>query len=1009
MNVFKNTMISAQAAHSRLRAFVPSRVSTSARIRTFVATCLMLGFSITAHAQFPGSGTENNPYIIKTAAELAQLATLVNAGTSPHADAGVYYRVDQHIDLSGYPNWTPIGQYGANTFKGNIDGNGRVISNLKITGTSSYRGLFGVVGGGNIKNIALTDVSISGGTYTGGIAGSIGNGGSLINCYVSGVINGSTYTGGIAGSVLGTAITNCYTAATVSGSGFCVGGIAGSIGNLSSSLLGSVTNCYATGAISGTSGTGGIVGEIQSSGSNCKIECCVALNPSISRTGSGSATSFGRILGNNGGIDNLGNAAWEEMTVLGEIVSDWWGSNHGDDLPTDEAINKEFYEDMLFPFGNTVTAPWKWDNAASYQLPLLYWQTAPYPNMPAHLILPENYHPDDKEGLRAFLRQPSAVEGKINAQQLGLNVSDTTNWQTDEAWVAKVINLTWNDETPKRLIFVKPFSRSLAGNLDATKWTALEELNCQNNQITTLNISGCMELRVLACDRNELSTLNLSGLIKLEGVQCYKNNFTSLDVSDLTALEYLNCDANKLTTLNVSSNTALKSLYCYNNQLQTLDVSSNTALEYLSCSDNQLTSLDVSGLTALATLHCSHNQLTSLNVNGCTALERIYCYHNQFISLDVSSNMALQYFGCGDNPLTSLKLNTTLLGLYCENTKLASLDLSKNPFLEELECANNEFTSLDFSNCPKFLYLYSDNNRLPLSDLYAASTIIGNNEEDTRNRKLGSQTLLPRSVLIDTELFADQAILGSSITQYVVLKGGIPAPTSDYTVTSGKLTFHTLGVYVVTMTNAAIISHEDYPAEATVWLTVKESLNNNATLATLTVSEGVLTPTFNNTIYQYTVNVANAVAAITITATPTDPNATVSGATGTHALNTGANTFSITVTAEDGTTKLDYTVTVNRDNGVGIGELQVTSYELQVYPNPTRGEIQVTSYELQVTRIEVYDVMGRMVTPLNPPEGGRLPSFGGVGGGNISHLPSGIYFLRIQTETGVVVRKVIKN
>ena len=103
----------------------------------------------------------------------------------------------------------------------------------------------------------------------------------------------------------------------------------------------------------------------------------------------------------------------------------------------------------------------------------------------------------------------------------------------------------------------------------------------------------------------------------------------------------------------------------------------------------------------------------------------------------------------------------------------------------------------------------------------------------------------------------------------------------------------------------------------------------------------------------------------------------------------------------------------NFEREVGIEELQVTSYELQVYPNPTRGEIQVTSYELQVTSVEVFDVFGRNVGIKFPSFGGagvvKSPSFGGVRGGDISHLPTGIYFLRIQTEIGMITRKIIKR
>ena len=48
------------------------------------------------------------------------------------------------------------------------------------------------------------------------------------------------------------------------------------------------------------------------------------------------------------------------------------------------------------------------------------------------------------------------------------------------------------------------------------------------------------------------------------------------------------CDDNQLTSLNVSGATALTSLRCYNNQLTSLDVSNNNALGWLNCSENEL-------------------------------------------------------------------------------------------------------------------------------------------------------------------------------------------------------------------------------------------------------------------------------------------------------------------------------------------------------------------------------------------------------------------------------------
>ena len=97
------------------------------------------------------------------------------------------------------------------------------------------------------------------------------------------------------------------------------------------------------------------------------------------------------------------------------------------------------------------------------------------------------------------------------------------------------------------------------------------------------------------------------------------------EIKYFTALTDLSCSGNQLSSLDVSNNTALTNLYCDNNQLTSLDVSKNTALEYLNCDNNQLTSLDLNKNTALTELDCSDNQLTSLDLSGCIALETLYC------------------------------------------------------------------------------------------------------------------------------------------------------------------------------------------------------------------------------------------------------------------------------------------------------------------------------------------------------------------------------------------------
>ena len=102
---------------------------------------------------------------------------------------------------------------------------------------------------------------------------------------------------------------------------------------------------------------------------------------------------------------------------------------------------------------------------------------------------------------------------------------------------------------------------------------------------------------------------------------------------------------------------------------------------------------------------------------------------------------------------------------------------------------------------------------------------------------------------------------------------------------------------------------------------IKVSLNNNASLASLSVSAGTLSPAFLSATTSYTETVSNATASITITPTTSDAAATVkvngtavtSGtASGAIPLALGINTISTVVTAQDGTTTQTYTITVTR-------------------------------------------------------------------------------------------------
>jgi len=139
------------------------------------------------------------------------------------------------------------------------------------------------------------------------------------------------------------------------------------------------------------------------------------------------------------------------------------------------------------------------------------------------------------------------------------------------------------------------------------------------------------------------------------------------------------------------------------------------------------------------------------------------------------------------------------------------------------------------------------------------------------------------------------------------------------TVTSGAAS-SPIALNVGPNTITTVVTAQDGVSAKTYVITVTR-ISADATLSNLTLSTGTLTPAFASGTTSYTASVANTVASITATPTTTSAVATVkvngtavtSGmASGAIALNVGPNTITTVVTAQDGTTKQTYTVTVTR-------------------------------------------------------------------------------------------------
>lgn len=218
-----------------------------------------------------GNGTETEPYIIATAAQLDEVRNFPSA----------CFELSKDIDLSSYLNpnssgWTPI-----EVFTGKFDGKKHTIKGLWISLSSiSNVGLFANIQGSSdneragVSNlfVNISKKGITGGSRVGGICGNLSYG-NIENCMVTGDISGDTYVGGVVGYSDYSSISQCASSGNIIATNAEVGGILGdcyykscsiencySIANVKAEgsynldaygIGGSAENCYFAGTISG--------------------------------------------------------------------------------------------------------------------------------------------------------------------------------------------------------------------------------------------------------------------------------------------------------------------------------------------------------------------------------------------------------------------------------------------------------------------------------------------------------------------------------------------------------------------------------------------------------------------------------------------------------------------------------------------------------------------------------------------------------------------------------------
>jgi hypothetical protein len=284
-----------------------------------------------------GTGTEADPYVIATPAQLEAFAESVNLGTS-YKDK--YVKLGADIDMAGRPGkWRPAGMYDGKSFDGILDGDNHTISHVSFEqGNMPYSGIIGNAGAGSvIKNLTADSVTIttrgdyascivgySAGTLTNlkvtqGYVKSYGlhsglvvgylNEGAIDNCTSAGYIAGYGATGGVAGYVEKSNLTACSSSAKVEMTGMSntlYRGVGGVVGD---QVGGQLTESYFAGTLNDKIGYG-YAGGVIGSAINDTIDRCY--NAGVITTVAPKTSSYSFSVGVAGGV--VGMTSQAEVT-----------------------------------------------------------------------------------------------------------------------------------------------------------------------------------------------------------------------------------------------------------------------------------------------------------------------------------------------------------------------------------------------------------------------------------------------------------------------------------------------------------------------------------------------------------------------------------------------------------------------------------------------------------------------------------------------------------------------
>ena len=218
----------------------------------------------------------------------------------------------------------------------------------------------------------------------------------------------------------------------------------------------------------------------------------------------------------------------------------------------------------------------------------------------------------------------------------------------------------------------------------------------ENQKISSEQISRIKELNIR---NSNIKTLDgIEFFTALEVLDCYNNNLTELDLRRNTTLKEIDFENNLITKFKLPSD--IQVICCGENLFTELDLSEYKNLRNLECGDNKnLKSINVSNNKRLEFLNASKTGINNINLLQNENLSELYLNGNNLENINLENNINLTGLYLGENKLKEIKLknNTKLQSLSLKNNELTNIDLSKNIKLMTINLRDNKLKNLDLS------------------------------------------------------------------------------------------------------------------------------------------------------------------------------------------------------------------------------------------------------------------------------------------------------------------------